>query len=1151
MEITGPFVSAGELPKSTLTMTPANSRCRPALFRSPLIVRFLRPWATSLILFAGTFAASPAQRPFDLPAGDAAKTLRSFSEQSGEQIIFPVEQVRGVKTQAVKGQLTAREALDRMLAGTDLAVVQDAKTGALTVRKGVADPNGLRAVPTSASPARPRPKGIPDNDDMVFMSPFEVKTDADVGYIATSSLAGSRLNTNLGDIASQIFVFTPELMNDLAVSNIDDAMMYSANFETIREYADANNMSAGTRIINDNNNRIRGLESATTLLGMFSTYSNADSFNSERFTLASGPNAILFGLGNSGGVFDSTPKRAMFRRHNDIRLRTDNLGSRRAEVDANLPLIPKLLAARFAGLIDDKGHFRRPFRDDNRRFYTAITVTPFPATSVHVNAEWSHRDAQRTPLQLPKDTATGWIDSGRLPFDNSGTATINAALIAARAGANAYQFGANTNAAPVYVYGNSPALGIRSFAGTVTAIAPDDYPGILALDSILHGFNRPDLYPREVSPVGLTAPNLVSGRVFQIAVDQGLTPNLSLNLGYAHDSQFEKTGGYNGTPGINMLVDPNRFLPDRATPNPNFGKLYVEDVGNLIFRDNRQDAVRASLAYELDLTRRPDALRWFGRTRAAATWSWQVNDERSQTHQTLVGDGPAGPPAFVTGAAVTNYRATQRQFRMRYYLDTLSDPASQGRYFKTTPGGGNPQATASITDPVSGRAFPVYLSENPQGAFNAPAGTKREFSSAIVVAQNYLLRDRLVFTVGAREDAAHTARLDANSTAVLASGLYRDLALSRFEDFGPRSSRRSYSWGLVGHVRPWLSLRYNHATNKNPTTSQLDPYGAEVEGKSGVGSDYGFALKFLDGSVVAKANWFVNSQTSAPANTGLFWNGNNLRAAAYDVESRIRRDIDPGLAAAGLDPLLHPVGDYAVVSDFESRGVEYEVIANPTRNWRVFATAGLQRTRQSKSAEAWLRWVQERVPVWTRAGRGWDVETISDSSPQTIHDYYETTFVAQNLLPLLSSSDRKRTQQRDWRANLNTNYSFDQGPLRGVLVGGGGRYRSAATIGYGVKSVPKGTVIAGYNGGQPIAADTVLTDPEREYTSPANFWVDMMAAYELPGPRRDHRYRLQLNVRNLLDRQALLPSLADSNGVAQVWSFQYPREVIFSFSVSY
>lgn len=49
--------------------------------------------------------------------------------------MFPAEIFDGVKTHAVKGPLTSREALDRMLAGTALRVVVDTKTGALAVRR--------------------------------------------------------------------------------------------------------------------------------------------------------------------------------------------------------------------------------------------------------------------------------------------------------------------------------------------------------------------------------------------------------------------------------------------------------------------------------------------------------------------------------------------------------------------------------------------------------------------------------------------------------------------------------------------------------------------------------------------------------------------------------------------------------------------------------------------------------------------------------------------------------------------------------------------------------------------------------------------------------------------------------------------------------
>jgi iron complex outermembrane recepter protein len=80
------------------------------------------------------FAADPVRKVYDVPAGDAATTLRDFSQQSGEQIFYPTDAVRGVQTRAVSGELSARGALEQMLEGTDLVIVQDSATGALAVQ---------------------------------------------------------------------------------------------------------------------------------------------------------------------------------------------------------------------------------------------------------------------------------------------------------------------------------------------------------------------------------------------------------------------------------------------------------------------------------------------------------------------------------------------------------------------------------------------------------------------------------------------------------------------------------------------------------------------------------------------------------------------------------------------------------------------------------------------------------------------------------------------------------------------------------------------------------------------------------------------------------------------------------------------------------
>src|SRR5262245_32782682 len=50
-------------------------------------------------------------RKFDLPADVAEVSLKRFAEQSGRGVVFVPERVKGVKTNAVKGEWTPAEAL--------------------------------------------------------------------------------------------------------------------------------------------------------------------------------------------------------------------------------------------------------------------------------------------------------------------------------------------------------------------------------------------------------------------------------------------------------------------------------------------------------------------------------------------------------------------------------------------------------------------------------------------------------------------------------------------------------------------------------------------------------------------------------------------------------------------------------------------------------------------------------------------------------------------------------------------------------------------------------------------------------------------------------------------------------------------------------
>src|SRR5687768_4376803 len=89
-----------------------------------------------VVLFPGLLlhAADEPSRFYDVSAGDAAVTLRQFAEISGQEMLFAADTVRGVRTNAVRGQFTARAALDHMLQGTNLQGHQDERSRTWAVR---------------------------------------------------------------------------------------------------------------------------------------------------------------------------------------------------------------------------------------------------------------------------------------------------------------------------------------------------------------------------------------------------------------------------------------------------------------------------------------------------------------------------------------------------------------------------------------------------------------------------------------------------------------------------------------------------------------------------------------------------------------------------------------------------------------------------------------------------------------------------------------------------------------------------------------------------------------------------------------------------------------------------------------------------------
>ena len=88
-------------------------RLTPSFSTAPVVLAS----CSMMVVVAPLGAATvEAKRSFDLPRGDAATTLRQFAAAAGKSLVFVTDKVRGETTNALRGEFTPREALDRMLA---------------------------------------------------------------------------------------------------------------------------------------------------------------------------------------------------------------------------------------------------------------------------------------------------------------------------------------------------------------------------------------------------------------------------------------------------------------------------------------------------------------------------------------------------------------------------------------------------------------------------------------------------------------------------------------------------------------------------------------------------------------------------------------------------------------------------------------------------------------------------------------------------------------------------------------------------------------------------------------------------------------------------------------------------------------------------
>ncbi|MSU25110.1 MAG: hypothetical protein EXS32_14985, partial [Opitutus sp.] len=256
---------------------------------------------------------------------------------------------------------------------------------------GTVLPQFFLTVLVLAQSAQPAAKEPPVSGETVVLSVFEVRSEADTGYTASSAMSGTRTNEKLENLPNSISVMTSEFIADLAFNNYFDAVNFATNAENIANDLGTVGAVVGNRGGNQVN--IRGLATVRQLRDGFPWYLATDSFNTERIEFSRGPGGLAYGDVDAGGIINIGSKRATLQKRAELQVRYDSFGTQRFSTDFNVPIVPQRLGLRVNAIKSEVEQWHQRQGRDLEGYAGAIRFVPFKNRRTEIDAAYETGNA--------------------------------------------------------------------------------------------------------------------------------------------------------------------------------------------------------------------------------------------------------------------------------------------------------------------------------------------------------------------------------------------------------------------------------------------------------------------------------------------------------------------------------------------------------------------------------------------------------------------------------------------------------------------------------------------------------------------------------------------------------------------------------------
>ncbi|MDA0349804.1 MAG: TonB-dependent receptor plug domain-containing protein [Verrucomicrobia bacterium] len=648
----------------------------------------------------------------------------------------------------------------------------------------------------------------------------------------------------------------------------------------------------------------------------------------------------------------------------------------------------------------------------------------------------------------------------------------------------------------------------------------------------------------------------------------------------------QDTAGNGGA--LDLWVDMNSHLSN-GEANPNVGKVAIRTRGSpRRYNQVDREAKRATAFVDFDLTQRDGWTSWLGRHVFTGLYNEQeIEHNRRDRASTWTDASPATDVANILFANKTQGRIFVPGV---YYLtDSLLDSSIQS--FSDV------RFTQAVTSPtpMAGEVYRMSynIPRTPQLITNADGQigfiddfqiedtlwignrTMQNIESQAVSWQSYFWDGNIVGLLGWRKDKSDNFELASPTTVRLPNGEVDEASLILGDKPSLSVEGETITKSILAHM-PFelpggteISFHYNESENFAPSGVRRDALNTVLPNPTGTTEEYGVTFEFLDRRLSARLNWYETTSDYSTADVGgasggaSYWIGimggfwhTDAELSGFPIEQATSKFNSYQEVYDAIESIIPPelwkvyniqlgpsgstiesIKGLSATESFISEGVELELAGAINDNWNVFLNISKQESTRSNIANAAFELAQT-IAEKAKAANLWDLKqspSVGDAVTGGV------AFTNNTLIPLAGAKTRENTvalEQRKWRANLITTYNFnDRGDwLSGIGLGGALRWQDAAATGYELDINSDGLQVPDLN---------------NPFFGPAELNGDLWVNYRCKLMDGKIDWKIQLNIRNLIGDQDMVPVVTNPDGIVAVTRNPPSKEVFLSNTFSF